>query len=340
MMAKAELKIPVREGPEHPLVPKKAHPYIARLVLEEKYDLDLMNYAWLRGRKPTLLIGPTGVGKTSLPRRIAYSTKRPYMRVNFAEGIEQENLLGHIEINENGETVWVDGVLTKAVRDGYIFVADEVNAMDPDIAFNLHPLLDDDRFLLLTMKDPEGDDTSIRVEAHPDFWFVGTMNRGIEYTGTKELNAAFMRRFPVKIIMTYPKPEVERKIIMLRVEGINDIVVTNIVEVANKARLKFNEKHIPISTGDLIEVAEMSMNGFTVLEAFETVIVPIFENKNDVVAFRTTAQKYIGKNDVGTLRPNDKRPDVPSPPAVNTFDPDKAYEAESVVKRVYDQRER
>lgn len=140
-----------------------------------------------------LLIGETGTGKTHCLRHLASEMEMPYMRVNLNGGTTPEDLVGQwIPKREGSGFEWCDGVLTKMVRFGGLFVCDEINAATAEILFILHALLDDERKVVLVQKDGEV------LRAHKDFVFAATMNP-TGYEGTKPLNLALFDRFDVVI---------------------------------------------------------------------------------------------------------------------------------------------
>ena len=78
--------------------------------------------------KAALLIGDTGVGKTSAIRYLASITNSPLRRVNMNGSMTAEDFLGQLLIKD-GTTYWKDGVLTECMRHGYWIVIDEVIGM-------------------------------------------------------------------------------------------------------------------------------------------------------------------------------------------------------------------
>jgi len=164
-----------------------ANNYVKR-VIHGKTDIQIMEQLY-KLKTPLLIIGDTGTGKSISARHFCLEKKLPYMRVNFNGAMTPEDLIGQFIPNKEGGFKWCDGVLTKFVRFGGVFVVDEINSGHADILFFLHPLLDDERKLVLVQNDGEV------IKAHKDFWLVATMNP--DYEGTKPLNLALADRFAV-----------------------------------------------------------------------------------------------------------------------------------------------
>lgn len=202
-------------------------------------------------RMPTLLIGETGTGKTSLVRHLAFNTNNAFVRVNHNGGTTIEDIVGRWIINGKNQTEWVDGILIEAMKKGYWFLADEINAAGAEINFVYHSLLDDDGRVILAEKGNEV------VIPHPNFRFFGAMNPPTEYAGTKELNKALMSRFMVCKV-DFPAPKVEQKILVNRT-GIADDVAERMVRFAGEVRTMHGkeEVHFILSTRDLLMWATM-----------------------------------------------------------------------------------
>lgn len=221
-------------------IPKDVPPYVPRKIGGMK-DIEILEKAWNHNPpKNVLLVGPTGTGKTHAVRALAQKLGVPYVRVNLNRAITPEDLVGQW-VPSNGHFVWADGLLTKFVRHGGIFVADEINAAPPEILFVLHQLLDDERKLVLTQKDGEV------VKAHPRFMFVATMNPSDEfgYEGTTNLNQAFLDRFQVILRYDYDN-KVESK---LGIDG-------EVAELAQKLRSRPKEITTPVSTRLLLNFVD------------------------------------------------------------------------------------
>lgn len=200
---------------------------------------------------PVLLIGETGTGKTSLVRHLAFKTKNAFVRVNHNGGTTVEDIVGRWIIDGTGQTVWVDGLLVKAMKHGYWFLADEINAAGAEINFLYHSLLDDDGYIVLAEK---GDEVVI---PHENFRFFGGMNPPTEYAGTKELNKALMSRFIVAKT-DFPAPEIEAKILVDRT-GIPMDSAEKMVQTAGEIRVMHGKEDIRyvFSTRDLLMWGKM-----------------------------------------------------------------------------------
>lgn len=194
---------------------------------------------------PVLLIGETGTGKTSLVRHLAAKTKNAFVRVNHNGGTTIEDIVGRYLIDDKG-TRWVDGILVEAMKKGYWYLADEINAASAEINFVYHSLLDDDARVLLAEKGNEV------VVPHPNFRFFAGMNPPTEYAGTKELNKALLSRFAV-VKIEFAPPKVEQEILVKRT-GIDEKVAENMVKFAASIRNNHakNTTRFVLSTRDLI----------------------------------------------------------------------------------------
>ena len=227
------------------LIPQMESEYISRKirgkndlnVLQEAFDFNVANY----NNKNTelhnpLLIGETGSGKTHFARYLAYKLKLPYKRVNLNGATTPEDLVGQFIPNGTERTFkWVDGWLTRFMRNGGIFVLDEINMAQADILAILNSALDRERTLILTQKDGEV------IKAHPKFFCIATMN--LNYEGTKPLNEALKDRFNPTLEFDYDR-KIESKLVSNH----------KILEFADKLRISYANSELitPISTRTLL----------------------------------------------------------------------------------------
>ena len=86
-----------------------------------------------------VLKGPTGCGKTRFVEAMAHDLGRPLITVACHDDLTTADLVGRYLLRGD-ETVWVDGPLTRAVREGAICYLDEVVEARQDTTVVLHPL--------------------------------------------------------------------------------------------------------------------------------------------------------------------------------------------------------
>lgn len=194
---------------------------------------------------PVLLVGETGCGKTSVVRELAAKHKRTFSRFNMTGETSVDEFVGKYTLI-NSETVWQDGILIKAMKEGHWLVVDEINVALPEVLLIMNSLLDDDRAVTLVNHDGE------RIECHDNFRFFGTMNPTDEYAGTKELNKAFLSRFGMVLEMSYPSAEVETRI--LTEAGVDEKYAPKMVDFATHTRRLKKEGKLfyTCSTRDLL----------------------------------------------------------------------------------------
>jgi cobaltochelatase CobS len=160
-----------------------------------------------------LLIGHTGAGKTSLIEQVAARTQHGVLRANMNGQTTIGDFVGFWTV-KGGETLWVDGVLPTALREGLWLVVDEIDFAEPSILAVLTAVLEPHGRLLLKEKGNE------LVAPHPSFRLFATANavgamsvyRHL-YQGANLMNEAFLDRWRV-YLMNYLSPEEEAEVLM------------------------------------------------------------------------------------------------------------------------------
>ena len=150
-----------------------------------------------------VLKGPTGCGKTRFVEAMAHDLGRPLITVACHDDLTTADLVGRYLLR-GGETVWVDGPLTRAVRDGAICYLDEVVEARQDTTVVLHPLADYRRQLPIER-------LGVTLDAAPGFGLVVSYNPGYQSV-LKDLKDSTRQRM-VAIEFGFPAPEVEEGIV-------------------------------------------------------------------------------------------------------------------------------
>jgi nitric oxide reductase NorQ protein len=156
-----------------------------------------------RQRMSILLKGPTGCGKTRFVEAMAHDLGRPLITVACHDDLTTADLVGRFLLR-GGETEWVDGPLTRAVREGAICYLDEVVEARQDTTVVLHPLADHRRQLQIER-------LGITLNAPREFCLVVSYNPGYQSI-LKDLKDSTRQRMAA-IEFGFPAPEVEQKIV-------------------------------------------------------------------------------------------------------------------------------
>jgi cobaltochelatase CobS len=235
-----------------------------------------------------LLIGETGTGKTTMIKSVADELGKTCLRFSINGETTVDEFVGRWTL-KGGNTVYQDGILIEAMRKGWWIVVDELNSALPEILFTLHPLLDDDKYIILTNKDNE------KVVPHKDFRFFASINPSGEYAGTKDMNKAFMSRFQMVLNIEYPSVAMERKIVKLK--GSVDEWLASLMVDTSKAIRQVKEKeelYYSCSTRDLIQWGLLT-KWFKLEDAFSMAILYKAEKEERSLIwkiFRDACGKY------------------------------------------------
>jgi nitric oxide reductase NorQ protein len=174
---------------------------------------------------PVLLKGPTGCGKTRFVRHMAEKLGRSLVTVACQEDLAAADLTGRFLL-EGGDTIWRDGPLTRAVREGAICYLDEVVEARADVITLLHPLTDDRRVLPLDRLGEE-------LTAPDDFIVVLSYNPGYQSV-SRSLKESTRQRF-VSIEFGYPSAEAEAEIVAHE-SGCSDETAATLVRIGQASR--------------------------------------------------------------------------------------------------------
>ncbi|AWK89548.1 CbbQ/NirQ/NorQ/GpvN family protein [Azospirillum thermophilum] len=213
-------------------------------------EVALFEHAF-RNRLPLLLKGPTGCGKTRFVSHMAARLGRPLYTVSCHDDLTAADLTGRYLL-KGGDTVWVDGPLTRAVREGAVCYLDEVVEARKDVTVVLHPLTDDRRLLPLER-------TGELLEAPDGFMLVVSYNPGYQNI-LKSLKPSTRQRF-LAIEFDFPEPEAETAIVA-RESGLERDRVAPLVRLGNALRaLKGQDLEEGVSTRLLVYCATLIRDG-------------------------------------------------------------------------------
>ena len=214
-------------------------------------------------RLPVLLKGPTGCGKSRFVRFMAERLGRDLITVACQEDLAAADLTGRYLL-EGGNTVWRDGPLTRAVREGAICYLDEVVEARADVLTVLHPLTDDRRSLPLERLGEE-------LQAPPEFLVVVSYNPGYQ-SAARELKPSTRQRF-VCIDFDWPTADVEAEIVQ-RESGCSAETARLLVRLAQGTRkLRSHGLAEGASTRSLVHAGSLHGAGLPLAEACRVTLV-------------------------------------------------------------------
>ncbi len=213
-----------------------------------------------------MLKGPTGCGKTRFISHMAKKLNLPLYSVSCHDDLTAADLTGRYLL-QGGETKWVDGPLTRAVREGGICYLDEVVEARKDVTVVLHPLTDDRRILPL-------DRTGEILTAPKNFMLVVSFNPGYQNI-LKNLKPSTRQRF-IAMEFNYPPADQETAIVA-KESGLDHDRCESLVNLARRIRqLKDLDLEEGASTRLIIYCATLIKAGIDPMEAaIATLIEPL-----------------------------------------------------------------
>jgi MoxR-like ATPase len=242
-------------------------------------EVELLEHAFHR-RLPVMLTGPTGCGKTRLVEHLGTVLERPVTTISCHDDLTSSDLVGRFLVSD-GDVVWQDGPLTRAVRDGAICYLDEVVEARHDSLAVLHSLTDHRRTLYL-------DRTGEAVVAPDTFMLVCSYNPAYRST-LKELKPSFRQRF-VSVALDYLPPDCEVEVIVAET-GVDEQAAGRLVRCAGAIRGADEVFHLePPSTRTLVTAAHLVAAGVSELDAAEVCVLgPLSSDGSVTAALREVA---------------------------------------------------
>jgi nitric oxide reductase NorQ protein len=223
---------------------------------------------------PVLIKGPTGCGKTRFVEHMAARLGRPLITVSCHDDLSAADLVGRHLLTDGG-TVWSDGPLTRAVRQGAICYLDEVVEARKDTTVVLHPLADDRRVLPIER-------TGEQISAAPGFMLVVSFNPGYQNV-LKSLKPSTRQRF-IALNFNYPAPEVELRIVAHEA-GVDTLTAQKLVGLAQALRrLTEQDLEETVSTRLLVMAARLVASGVPLPQACHAAIVDALTDDADTAA--------------------------------------------------------
>lgn len=241
-------------GVDNPLVPRVNPAYL----FSERFN-DIVED--IVENRRVMLIGHTGAGKTSLIEQVAARSHHGMLRSNMNGQTTVGDFVGFWTV-KGGETIWVDGVLPTAMREGLWLIVDEIDFAEPSILAALTAVLEPHGRLVLKEKGNE------IVAPHPAFRLFATANaigamsqfRHL-YQGANLMNEAFLDRWRV-YLLDYLTPAEEADVLMRTLAPhMTRALATTLAAIAADCRAAFAREDLSsaFSTRRLLDWAELML---------------------------------------------------------------------------------
>lgn len=246
-------------------------------------EVEVFQHAY-RNQLALMLKGPTGCGKSRFVEAMAADVERPLVTVACHDDTSATDLLGRYLV-QGGDTVWQDGPLTRAVRDGAILYLDEIAEAREDVVVVVHPLTDHRRQVYI-------DRHNETLTAPPEFMLVMSFNPGYQRS-LKELKPSTRQRF-VGLSFRYPEAPIEAEIVVTET-GVDLVTARRLVTFANKVRnLQELGLSASASTRLLVHAAQLIHSGMPPrLACHVGVIEPLTDDAETIAALQETAALIV-----------------------------------------------
>lgn len=246
-------------------------------------EVEVFEHAY-KNKIPFLLKGPTGTGKSRFVEFMAHKLNQKLITISCHEETSSTDLIGRFII-KGAETIWIDGPLTTAVKEGAIIYLDEIAEARPDVIVAIHSLTDHRRELFI-------DKLGETAKANENFMLVASFNPGYQ-RGFKELKPSTRQRF-VAISFDYPDAKIEATI-LTKETNIDTDNAKKIVAIGNKIRnlteLGLTET---VSTRLLVDASKLIYSGLPKrLSMHVAVVEPLTDDLQTIQALKDLCDLMI-----------------------------------------------
>lgn len=237
----------------------------------------------------TMIIGPSGVGKTSVVKELCSRLGLQLHTFDMGAMIDPMSSLLGVHRLEKGGSVFDYAKFTQVIQEPCVVLLDELSRAPLSSLNILFPCLDDRRCLSV---DIAGSKDVRDIKIHPEVTFIATANVGAEYTGTNSMDRALVNRFfPLELGCI---PSIEEEKVLIKRTGITADKSKLIVKIANNIRSLSNKQEVStsLSIRETLMVAGLVNDGWNVGKAMEMIYLPLYEGTK-MEGERSTIYKTI-----------------------------------------------
>lgn len=237
----------------------------------------------------TMIIGPTGSGKTSVVQEICKRMGKKLYIFDMGTMLDPISSLLGVHRLEKGESIFDYAKFTRVIKEPCVILLDELSRAPLTTMNILFSCLDDRRNLNIEIANTSGER---EIDVNPEVTFIATANIGAEYSGTNSLDRALVNRFfPVELGCIPSKEEVA---VLQARTGIDKDKAELIVRITNNIRSLCTKQEISVSLSirETLMVAQLISDGWALGRAMEVIYLPLYEGtKNE--GERATVYKTI-----------------------------------------------
>ena len=253
----------------------------------------------IRG-KNIMMTGPSGCGKTDVTFNAAKALDREVIYFNLgATQDPRSTLIGNTHYNKDTGTYFSESLFVSAIqKPNTVILLDELSRAHPEAWNILMTVLDPiQRYLRL---DEKSDSPTIKVADGVSF--IATANIGSEYTATRVIDRALLDRFAI-LEMDVLSYEQEYQLLSSKCT-VNQETLLKLCDIIKDIRkeVKSDTPRISttVSTRATLEIAELLEDAFTLEQAIEILVYPLFSDEGGNDSERTyvkqVVQKYLTTN--------------------------------------------
>ena len=250
----------------------------------------------IRG-KNIMMTGPSGCGKTDVTFKAAKALDREVIYFNLgATQDPRSTLIGNTHYSKDTGTYFSESLFVSAIqKPNTVILLDELSRAHPEAWNILMTVLDPiQRYLRL---DEKSDSPTIKVAKGVSF--ISTANIGSEYTATRVIDRALLDRFAI-LEMDVLSYEQEYQLLSSKCT-VNQETLLKLCDIIKDIRkeIKSDMPRISttVSTRATLEIVELLTDAFTLEQAIEILIYPLFSDEggsdSERIYVKQIVQKYL-----------------------------------------------
>ena len=260
--------------------------------------------------KNIMMTGPSGCGKTDVTFKAADALGREVMYFNLgATQDPRSTLIGNTHYSKDTGTYFNESLFVSAIqKPNTVILLDELSRAHPEAWNILMTVLDPiQRYLRLDEKESWDSSDSTTIKVAEGVSFIATANIGSEYTATRVIDRALLDRFTI-LEMDTLSYEDEYKLLSDKCNGsVDQNVLLQLCDIIKDIRKEVKSDmpriNTTISTRATLEIVELLNDDFTLEQAIEVLVYPLFSDEGGNDSERTYVKQVVQKyltNDSGS----------------------------------------